>query len=183
MSVSRGEEAWQGEQYTTGRDFNFFAQMQAFRWLEVNGGINQGPAIYYDDVAPFQGQEGTQWFGMTLQPNQHLTQSVDYNYINFDRADTGADVFSLHIVNARTTYQFDKHFLLRFLAQYDSSAERVLTDFLASYELVPGTVFHAGYGSLYEKRPSGVDPFMEAPTKYQAVNRGLFFKASYLRRF
>ena len=34
---------------------------------------------------------------------------------------------------------------------YDSSAQRVLTDLLASYELVPGTVFHAGYGSLYEK--------------------------------
>jgi hypothetical protein len=183
LAVSRGEEAWQGEQYTVGRNLNFFAQMQAFRWLEFNGGINQGPAIYYDDVDPFQGEEFVPWFGVTLQPNQHLTQSLDYNHVDFDRADTGADVFSLHIVNARTTYQFDKHFLLRFLAQYDSSAERVLTDFLASYEFVPGTVFHAGYGSLYEKRPQGVDPFMAAPTKYQAVNRGLFFKASYLRRF
>ncbi|MBY0496946.1 MAG: hypothetical protein K2Y23_22285 [Cyanobacteria bacterium] len=46
------------------------------------------------------------------------------------------------------TYQFDKHFLARFLAQYDSSRDRVLTDFLASYEFVPGTVFHVGYGSL-----------------------------------
>ena len=63
---------------------------------------------------------------------------------------------------------------MRFLAQYDSSAERVLTDLLASYELVAGTVFHAGYGSLYEK---------ELSNQYLMVNRGLFFKASYLYRF
>jgi hypothetical protein len=86
------------------------------------------------------------------------------------------------IVNSRTTYQFDKHFLIRFLAQFDSSAKRVLTDLLASYELVPGTVFHAGYGSIFEKRGFGTDASAVAP-EYQAVNRGLFFKASYLRRF
>ena len=43
----------------------------------------------------------------------------------------------------------------RLLAQYDSSSHRVLTDFLAAYEFVPGTVFYAGYGSLYERGPSG----------------------------
>ena len=58
----------------------------------------------------------------------------------------------MNIVNSRTTYQFDKHFLVRFLAHYDSSEHRVLTDFLASYEFVPGTVFHVGYGSLSERR-------------------------------
>jgi len=61
------------------------------------------------------------------------------------------------------------------LVRYDSSQDRVLTDFLASYEFVPGTVFHAGYGSLYEKQ-FGL-------SRYSTVNRGLFLKASYLRRF
>ncbi len=75
--------------------------------------------------------------------------------------------------------------LVRFLAQDHSSAERILTDLLASYEFVPGTVVHAGYGSLYEK---GIDQIGARPpddgrAKYLAVNRGLFFKASYLRRF
>ena len=74
---------------------------------------------------------------------------------------------------------------LRLLEQFDSSQRRLLTDFLAMYEVVPGTVFHAGYGSLYEKQvrqpgalvPNNLDP------RYMTVSRGLFFKASYLARF
>jgi hypothetical protein len=74
------------------------------------------------------------------------------------------------------------------LAQYDSSSERVLTDFLASYELVPGTVFHVGYGSLYEKGFGSVEPVPggdpnDTSNRYLMINRGLFLKASYLRRF
>jgi len=64
-----------------------------------------------------------------------------------------SQIYAVDVVNSRTTYQFDKHFLVRLLAQYDSSSHQVLTDLLASYELVPGTVFHAGYGSLYERGP------------------------------
>ena len=63
---------------------------------------------------------------------------------------------------------------MRAIAQYDSSRRRVLGDFLASYELSPGTVVHAGYGSLLESRPG--DP-------YAATARAFFFKASYLARF
>ena len=59
----------------------------------------------------------------------------------------------------------------------------MLTDLLASYELVPGTVFHAGYGSLYEKDVQFFDAPFNQSNKYLMVNRGLFLKASYLRRF
>jgi enoyl reductase-like protein len=85
----------------------------------------------------------------------------------------------VNILNSRTTYQFNKHFLARFIAQYDSSARRVLTDWLASYELVAGTVFHAGYGGLYEQ----ADEPINTNGKYLMMNRGLFLKASYLHRF
>lgn len=64
-----------------------------------------------------------------------------------DEVWTHAPIYSVDIINSRMTCQFDKHFLVRLIAQYDSSARRVLTDLLGSYELVPGTVFHAGYGS------------------------------------
>jgi hypothetical protein len=66
------------------------------------------------------------------------------------------------------------------LARYDSSQRRLLTDWLASYEFVPGTVFHAGYGSLYEKGSGSVASDAD---RYLMINRGLFLKASYLRRF
>jgi hypothetical protein len=181
----RGHEPWLGRRFETGRTANFFGTVQILRWLDVNGGFYTGRDIYYDPVEPFQGQSRGGNFGLTLQPNQHFTQNIDANMVRFDRASTEGRVFSVDVVNLRSTYQFDKHFLVRLLAQFDSSAHRLLTDLLASYEFVPGTVFHAGYGSLYEKRvgqPGTLVP-NDFGQKYLAVNRGLFFKASYLRRF
>lgn len=65
----------------------------------------------------------------------------------------------------------------------------MLTDFLASYEFVPGIVFHVGYGSLFEKGFGSVEPVpgtsppIDPRDRFLMVNRGLFLKASYLRRF
>ena len=54
---------------------------------------------------------------------------------------------------------------------------------LASYEFVPGTVAHAGYGSLYEKRAFENAALVPNIGNYLTTSRGLFFKASYLHRF
>jgi hypothetical protein len=188
VEMSRGEEAWQGRQFKAYNDFFMFAEMQVVRWLELFGGGGAGPAIYYDDVDPFQGYSQFGFFGLTFQPNQHLSQRINGDVVRFDRASNGERVYSVDVINSRTTYQFDKHFLVRLLLQYDSSEHRVLSDLLASYELVPGTVFHAGYGSLLERGPGSTlpndrDSPVRLEEKYRAINRGLFFKASYLRRF
>ena len=181
----RGHEPWIGRRFRTGRDIFVFGSAQMVRWLLVNGGFGRGPAIYYDPVDPFQGRSKGGYFNLTLQPNEHFSQSVGVDVERFDRASTGERVLSVNIMNLRTTYQFNKHFFVRLLEQFDSSSRRLLTDLLASYELVPGTVFHAGYGSLYEKR--AVQPGALVPNdlgeRYLTVNRGLFFKASYLHRF
>src|SRR6185369_4603021 len=111
--------------------------------------------------------------------NQHIQQNVDYSGVAFDRALDGQRIYTVHIINTQSTYQFDKHFRLRLLEQFDSSQRRLLTDLLAMYEVVPGTVFHAGYGSLYEKDPAPEGMI----SRYMTISRGLFFKASYLHRF
>jgi hypothetical protein len=181
FSHGRGHESWQGTKYRIGNDFQFFGSMQAMRWLGLSGSYGSGPAIFYSETAPFQGRSRNYHVGAEVQPNQHLSQNLEFNRNRFWRPETGAEVYAVNIVNSRTTYQFDKHFLLRMLAQYDSSQRRVLTDFLASYEFVPGTVFHAGYGALYEKGSGPVTPGDAG--RYLMINRGLFLKASYLRRF
>ena len=185
IGYGRGHEPWQGQRFDTGGGINVFSNAQAFRWLNFYAGYNQGLEIYYDRVSPFQGYSHGGFFGFTLQPNQHFSQSLDGNVIRFDRASTGERVFSVNIVNLKTTYQFDKHFFVRGLTQFDSSSHRLLLDLLASYEFVPGTVAHAGYGSLYEKRggPDATASIDAATDRYLTVNRGLFFKVSYLRRF
>ena len=181
---SRGREPWRGLLSDVGKDFGAYAEAQAFGWLRVYGEINRGPSIFYSFTDPFHGRSRNISYGITLQPNQNLSQTVDVDSVRFENA-VGVEIYDVNIINARTTYQFNKHFLVRALAQYDSAARRVLTDALASYELVAGTVFHAGYGSLYERRIGEGDAFVPVALghRYVAVNRGLFFKASYLHRF
>jgi len=75
------------------------------------------------------------------------------------------------------------HGRIRLLGQFDSSNHRLLTDVLGSYEFVPGTVMYAGYGSIYEQRAFLNGELVPNTGNYLTVNRGLFFKASYLHRF
>ena len=178
-----GHETWQGQQFRLARTVNAFGNIQLLRWLNVGARYSGGYAIFYDIDNPFLGRQPSAGLNLTFQPNQHLTQDVDVSTVRFDRVSTGERIYSVNIVNTKTTYQFDKHFLVRFLAQYDSSARRVLTDLLASYEFVPGTVAHAGYGSLYEDSAEFLNRPPLANDQYLMVNRGLFLKASYLWRF
>ena len=169
-----GHEPWMGREFKWGRDVYIQAQGLLLPWLQLNGTFQKGNQTYYDPVNPFQGRTTVRTFGFTLQPNQHINENVSYNGVAFDRASNGERVFTVHIVNFRSTYQFDRHFLVRAIEQFDSSKHRLLTDLLAAYEFVPGTVFQAGYGSLFEKRDI---------VNYTTVSRGLFFKVSYLHRF
>jgi hypothetical protein len=168
-----GREPWMGMRFNNART-RVQGNAQLFSWLNVSGNFNKGWAIYYDPVDPFQGKSKSANIGFTLQPNQHISQNVNYNRVEFNRASDGQRVYTVNIVYLRSTYQFNKRFLVRAIEQFDSSRRRLLTDLLASYEFVPGTVFYAGYGSLYER--VGADPYL-------TTNRGLFFKASYLYRF
>lgn len=89
----------------------------------------------------------------------------------------------MNIIYSRTTYQFTRQFFIRAIAQWDSSRYRVLTDFLSSYELRPGTVVYVGYGSLLEQREFVNGDWVLGRGEYDSTRRGLFFKASYLHRF
>lgn len=189
LSSSRGHETWQATKYRVGRVVNIFGNMQTLRWLYLTGNFSRGPAIFYHETDHFQGRSQSFSIGTTIQPNQHLSQSIDFFRTRFWRPETGEQIYAINIVNSRTTYQFNKHFLVRVLGRYDSSRDRLLTDFLASYEFVPGTVAHVGYGSLYEKGfgaaeivPGAGIPD-NASDRFVLINRGLFLKASYLRRF
>jgi len=180
---NRGREPWVGQEFKTGGGINLYGNGQVLRWLNINGSFNTGDAIYYDMVDPFQGHSVDHSFGVTLQPNQHLNQSIDYSRVQFDRASTGERVYTVDIVNLKTTYQFNSHILVRLIEQYDSSRQRLLTDLLGSYEFVPGTVLHAGYGSLNERRDFQDGRLLPNGGDFMTISRGLFFKASYVHRF
>jgi hypothetical protein len=174
VDLGRGRETFGGERFKISRH-HIDGNAQILRWLNLGGSIDQGAGIYYDAPDPFAGTNKRRNIRVGLQPTSRLSHSLDYTYVEFDR-ETGAKVFDLHIVNLRNTYQFNPRFLVRGIVQYDSSRRRVLGDFLGSYELVPGTVVHAGYGTLLESAGPERRP-------YEATARSFFFKASYLARF
>jgi hypothetical protein len=73
-----------------------------------------------------------------LRTPDNLNNNLSYTFVHFERQATGEKVYDVYIVNLRNTYQFTMQFLLRAITQFDSSRRRVLGDFLASYELMPG---------------------------------------------
>jgi len=179
---SFGFERWQGERFERGRT-RAFGSAQIFRWLSIDGSVSAGRAVFYDPIDPFQGRSREAGGGFNFQPNGQFSQSISYTHVAFDQEATGDRVFTLDIVNAKTTYQFTRALSLRGIVQFDSSRETVLTDLLGSYEPRPGTVLYAGYGSLIERREFVDGRWVSGQGEYSTSRRGLFFKASYLYRF
>jgi uncharacterized protein DUF5916/cellulose/xylan binding protein with CBM9 domain len=180
IQFGRGHETFVGQRFTTGT-VRVGGGAQITKWLNFYGSIDGGPGIFYDPANPFQGAGASRYLEIGLQPNARLDLRASYNFAKFDR-ETGEKVFGVHILNLRDTYQFTSRFLVRATVQYDSSRRRILEDFLASYELAPGTVVHFGYGSVAESlslQPGGqLGPY----SPYQATARALFSKVSYLFR-
>jgi hypothetical protein len=147
LDRTTGHEPFAGQRFKTNR-WRMQSQAQLFRWLSVYANANAGFATFYDPVTPYQGRSSDLSTGFTFQPSGRVSESIDFKRIAFDRESTGERVYTIHILNSKTAYQFTSHFFLRAIAQFDSSRSQVLTDFLSSYELRPGTVFFAGWGSL-----------------------------------
>ncbi len=177
-----GREPWAGRRFRQGRT-RMFGNVQLVRWLRLGGNYNAGLATFYDRENPFQGRSRSTSLDVTFQPSARFTEEVGVQHVDFDRDDTGADVFDLTLINTRTTYQFTRQLFARAIVQYDSARRRVLTDFLGSYELRPGTVAFVGWGAIVEQRVFVDDAWVAGSGEYRAMRRGLFLKASYLHRF
>lgn len=79
------------------------------------------------------------------------------------------------------------YLFFRALIQYDSYLDLIMSDILASYEFVPGTVFHIGYGSLHERLfwdPTDRTWRSEIENrKFYHMSRSFFVKISYRLQF
>jgi hypothetical protein len=177
-----GQEPWLGRTFRVSNT-RLMTEGQWTRWLNVSGRVTFGKAIFYDEVDPFRGSSRAYSVTATLQPTARLSQSVTYDRVTFDRLEGAGRVFTVDVVNTRTTFQVDPRFSLRGIVQFDGSAHRVLTDFLASWELRPGTVAYAGYGSLIERQEWDGQAFSAGAGPYRTTERGFFLKASYIHRF
>ena len=180
VNINRQTESWKGETFSL-PTFNIEGEVQLTKWFQMGGGFTLGEQIYYPAEPPFKGNYFGAGYGFTLQPNSKLSLTLSLHHSHLKR-DT-EEIYNVNIIYSRTTYQFNKYFFARAIIQYDSYENNLLTDILASFTFIPGTVIHLGYGGLYEKQDWQNGQWIPGQGRLQNMRRSFFFKASYLWRF
>lgn len=177
------KEIWLEQEYIKKSIF-VYGQMQFNKWLRISTYLSSGDQIFYDTQSPFLGSGNNFSINVNLQPTNKFSFNLGYVF-NDLKQKTGAKekVYSVNIYNILSTYQFNKHFFLRTAIRYDNYNKKLMTDFLASYTLVPGTVAHFGYGLLFEDKKWEDQKWMPGTGTLINMRRNLFFKVSYLWRF
>lgn len=174
------KESWKGQTFDL-NEFNLAGGIQLTKWLRLGGELSQGEQIFYNADPSFEGDSWESMFHFSLQPSAKFNQFFSFYHIDFDK--DKKDIYDVNITYSRTTYQFNKYFFIRAIVQYNSYQKKMLTDFLASFTFIPGTVLHIGYGGIYEKRRWVDDRWLYQQGSMFNMKRSFFFKASYLWRF
>ncbi len=172
-------EVFGAERFPTS-GFGASGSIQVSKQLRVQGSAGRGDAIYYASD-PFGGRSTRASLGVAYQPSERWYEGVTITYSNFDRALDGTRLYDYTIARSRTSFQVNRFLFFRGILEYNSFRRQLTTDFLGSFTYIPGTVLHAGYGSLYERSHWDGSAFTPA-SSFSEIRRGLFFKASYLWR-
>jgi hypothetical protein len=160
------------------------ARVQITKWLHLGSNLSSGDRIYYDLENPYLGKANSFAIKFIFQPRLKINQYFEFNYTDFYSPLNNQRAYEVSIINSHTTYQFNKYFFVRAILQYNSYQHKLLTDFLASCTIIPGTVLHIGYGALFEKRDWQNNRWINNGLGNMLnMKRSFFFKASYLWRF
>jgi len=130
---------------------------------------------------PYQGRGSDATFSATYLPSENLHFELALAYSDFYRSAGGAKEFDYTIIRSANTYQVNKYLFFRAIVEYNSFYKSLMTDLLASFTYIPGTVVHIGYGSLYEKLAWREEQY-EPSDRFLEMKRDFFFKVSYLWR-
>jgi hypothetical protein len=181
LEYRKEKEAWAGHEFDQHFFYAFFLG-QPFKWLNVYGNLRSGGQVYYDPSDPFMGFGRQFTLGVTVQPGINLNIGAEwlYNTLFRDTHQRREKHYTANITNLQATYQFNRHFFVRGAVRYDSFQKKMLSDLLASFTLIPGTVMHLGYGSIHEKRLWTDNRWLPGQGNFVNVKHGLFLKISYL---
>ena len=173
------QEAWRGAEYD-GDQWRIWGNMQVFRWLRPSFFISRGSSLYYDEVDPFVGPHRRSRGGGLIQIGGRFSEDIEYSHNTFDRPDTGARVYTVNLLNTRTTYQFTKELAIRCdraLRQPGGQGADRLPRVLrpASWH---GRLCRVRL-AVSEARVSRQE-WIDGEGEYLTTQQGLFLKASYL---
>lgn len=155
---------------------------QFTRQLLLSARYNYGQKIRYVE-SPYQGRGSDALFSFAYLPSERLNIGLSLTYSDFIRSADGVKEYDYAIIRSENTYQLNKFLFFRAIVEYNSFRRELMTDFLASFTYIPGTVVHIGYGSLYEKIEWQADEGVYEPSdRFLETKRSFFFKVSYLWR-
>ncbi len=183
LTVSKvvANEVFSGRRFS--RDgFALEGQTQIWKQLHLEFGYRKGRMVYYDPANPFQGKGTEASVGLTLQPTEKLSSTIEVSYSDFYSEKDDAKVYDYAICRNRTIFQLNRYLFLRGVVEYNAYWKRLNTDALVSFTYVPGTVLYAGYGSIYEKTRWEQEHYVPSQD-FEQTKKSFFFKASYLWRF
>jgi hypothetical protein len=162
--------------------FSLTGRSQITKQLSLRLTFRTGLAIRYA-ADPFQGYGTRASVAAVYQPSENLNFSLTWTYSDLFRESTREKIYDYNITRGRLTYQVNKYLFFRAIAEYNSFRGELLSDFLASFTYIPGTVVHVGYGSLYRKLAWEEETGLyRESNRFLETQRGFFFKASYLWR-
>ena len=179
MKYYNTSEIYLGEKFKTG-GFHTLLATRFGDWFSGTILHRFNNAIYYSDD-PFAGLMHRLSVSVGFQPWTKFNADFSFTYSGFKDAATKEEVYTYPIERLKLTYQFNKYLFIRGILEYNGFYKSLLSDFLLSFNYIPGTVFYVGYGSLHDSvNPIGERPFR--PDQPYDMDRGVFLKLSYLFR-
>ena len=172
-------EVFLGQRFETGGGL-VQVLSQVTKSLYLRGLLSRGGAIRYVEE-PYQGSGNRLMGGVTYKPSEKFDLTASLTYSDFTRESTGEREYAYAIWRGRLTYQANRYLFFRGVVEYNAYRREMLTDLLASFTYIPGTVLQLGYGSLYDRTEWFEGEYRDAD-RFLEMKRGLFFKASYLWR-
>lgn len=176
------QEGWEGTTFQK-KQLNLMGEVQLTKWLGLEAFLIGGDQIYYAGEPAYLGFSYSGQIEVNLQPSSRFNQKFEFFHQDFYRHSDDEKIYEVNILNSRTTFQFNKYFFIRAILQYNSYRRKMLSDFLASFTFIPGTVLHLGYGTIHERKSWQDNKWVDTTGKLYEMKRGLFFKASYLWRY
>lgn len=179
------DEIFRGIRFKT-NNYNATLVSQVNKRLQMRTTFQKAKKIRYifdENLLPYAGRGVDVSGSLAWQASEQFNTTNTLLYSNFLRQSDDVREFNRTILRSRNVFQLNQYFFLRAILEFDTNTKTLFTDYLASFTLIPGTVVHFGYGSLYDRQewdPAGMN-YVEVE-RFQPIRNNFFFKASYLWR-
>jgi hypothetical protein len=179
LKFSYSTEVFLAERFNTG-GFHVYGGGQWTNQLFFGLLYRHTGAVFYSEE-PYQGSSNAVTANLTYQPSDKIRGEATYTYSDFYRSSDSQEIFDYSIIRGKLTYQLSKYLFFRGILEYNNFRKQILTDLLASFTYIPGTVVHVGFGSLHD-RTEWQNGESVASERFHQTQRQFFFKGSYLWR-